>query len=322
MALKAIHRPLPRRHQVAGRVSFIIPCFNGERFIAEAIDSALRQTWPDVEVIVVDDGSSDGSADIMRSYAERIRVVRQENRGLPAARNSGIAACTGEFLCFLDADDLVSPEFAAVMAQSLVDSDATIAYCGWCNVGAADRSNEPHVPPDFEKDGKVDGLLAAATPWPVHAALIRASVVAEIGGFDEWLPTCEDYDFWLRAALTRKIIRVPKVMAVYRHHDQQMSTNRWRQAYYSWAIKSRFVEGHPEIFGHLNRAGVRKLVNGSLHRRGFEAFWRRDLASAQRIFRLLFWTGYWSARDLRYLLPALLPSFAFRRLVKRADQRF
>lgn len=304
-----------------GAVSIIIPCYNGERFIREAVDCALGQSWPNLEVIVVDDGSTDGSAAVLASYGDRIRVVRQENRGLPAARNSGIRASRGQFLCFLDADDYLTTEFAQRMARALQSSGAAIAYCGWQNIGAQGRSNKPHVPPDFEATGKLESFLRSASPWPVHAAMIRAEMLLASGGFDESLPTCEDYDFWLRTALTRRIVRVDAVMAFYRHHPYgQMSANRWRQARFTWLIKRRFVKEHPELVASLAPKRLRELIDGALHRRGFDAFWRRDLVSAQRIFRMLLRTGYWSPRDLKYLLPALLPEKAFQRLVGLSER--
>jgi len=304
----------PERRLV-GRVSLIIPCYNGERFVREAVDCALGQSWPSVEVVVVNDGSTDRTTEILREYDDRIRVVTQANRGLPAARNSGIRSSRGEFLCFLDADDYLSPQFAQAMAEALISSGAAVAYCGWQNIGARDRGNEPYVPPDYEATNKLECFLRS-TPWPVHAAMVRADVLRETGGFNEGLPTCEDYEFWLRIAVTRPIVRVTKVMAFYRHHGQgQMSADRWGQAYYAWLIKRDFIKRSPELMAGIPSHRLRELVDGTLYKRGLDAYWRRDLVAAHRIFRMLLRAGYWTAKDLKYLLPAVLPERAFKRLV-------
>lgn len=314
----------PRIHRsdrARGCVSIIIRCYNAEAFLRDALNSALRQTWSATEVIAVDDGSTDGTAEVLEEYRARIRIVRQENRGVSAAANSGLRASRGEYLCFLDADDYLSESFAQEMAQALIRCQATLAYCGWQNVGSRDRSNEPFLPPDYDAVGRAEAFLRSASPWPIHAAMFRADVLSETGGFDEALPTCEDYDFWLRIAATRPIVRVDKVMAYYRHHGQgQITANRWRQAYFVWLVKRRFIERFPEVVGAIPAKRLRELIDGALHRRGFDAFWRRDLVAAQRIFRMLLRIGFWSPKDLKYLLPALLPEKAFRRLVAAADR--
>jgi hypothetical protein len=116
-------------------------------------------------------------------------------------------------------------------------------------------------------------------------------------------------------------VRVEAVMAFYVHHPYgQMSANRWRQAHYAWLIKRRFVTENPEVVAPLGRKRLRKLINGALYHRGFDAFWRRDLVSAQRIFRLVLRLGFFRYRDLKYLLLALLPQGAFQRLVTALER--
>jgi hypothetical protein len=110
-------------------------------------------------------------------------------------------------------------------------------------------------------------------------------------------------------------------MAFYLHHgQQQMSANRWRQARYTWLIKRRFVERYPKLVAALPKRKLNELIDRALYQRGFDAFWRRDLLSAQKIFRMLLRTGVWAPRDLKYLLPSLLPSRAFQYLVTLADR--
>jgi glycosyltransferase involved in cell wall biosynthesis len=303
---------------VPGLISVVMPCYNASAYLASAVDSVLSQSYPDVELIVVDDGSTDGSQAILKGYGNRIVRVEQKNRGPGPARNRGISMAKGELIAFLDADDWWSAECLEQLHRSLIDSRAALAYCGWQNVGKPGKAGEPYIPPDYEAGSKADRFLRTAAPWPIHAALCRRTVLDEVGGgFDEQWATCMDYDLWLRIAVARPIVLVPEVMAFYRHHDSsQITSKQWRQARNVWRVKRHFVARHPELLSGLSKNRLRDLVDGGLLRRGYDAFWKRDLVSAQRIFRMVLRTGYWKMRDLRYLLPALLPEKWFQSLVQ------
>lgn len=303
-------------------VSVVMPCFNAAPFVREAVDSVLSQRHPNVELIVVDDGSTDASRDILRSYGKRLTLLEQSNRGPYPARNLGLGHVRGEFVAFLDADDWWAPDFIdRLCAPLLTAPDAALAYCGWRNVGLAGPRGEPYVPPDYEADSKTARFLRAAAPWPIHAALTRKSVLDEVGGFDTDLPTCMDYDLWLRIAMTRPIVRVPEVLAFYRHHDVgQITTAQWRQAENSWRVKRKFLREHPQFAAGLSADELRELIDGGLLRRGYDNYWQRDLVSARRIFRFALRVGAWRLTDLRYLLPALLPEALYLALIAQADR--
>ncbi len=176
------------------------------------------------------------------------------------------------------------------------------------------------MPPDYEQEGKLERFLRAAAPWPIHAALLRRSAWDEVGGFDTTLPTVMDYDLWLRVGAFRPVVRVEKVMAFYRHHQRgQITSQQWRQAQNSWLVKRRFLAANPAVAQQLGPDRVRDLVDGGLLKRGYDAYWRRDLATAQHIFRLALKTRAWSPADLKYLLPALLPPSVYARLMQARD---
>lgn len=307
-------------------VSVIMPCFNAAAYIEEAIGSVMRQTHVGVELIVVDDGSSDASPAIVERLAGqfpgRIRLATQSNAGPYPARNHGLRLARGDFVAFLDADDWWREDFVErLLAAVNADDAVALAYCGWQNVGLEGGRSEPYVPPDYEHDDKAARFLRAAAPWPIHAALVRRRVLDEVGGFDTDLPTCMDYDLWLRVAVSRPIRLVPEVMAFYRHHQSgQITSTQWRQARNTWFVKRKFVREHADLVGHLTRTELRQLIDGGLLKRGYDNFWRRDLESAQRIFRMSLVGGGWTAKDLKYLLPALLPRPLYRRLVSGRDR--
>jgi glycosyltransferase involved in cell wall biosynthesis len=307
-------------------VTVVMPCFNAERYLEEAVRSVMGQTLQGVELIVVDDGSTDRSPQIVavlqREFGQRIVAVAQANAGPYAARNRGLGQARGECVAFLDADDWWDADCLRKLHAALAaDPDAALAYCGWQNVGLPGGRGAPYVPPDYELEDKAARFLRAAAPWPIHAALVRRSVMQEAGGFDLDLPTCMDYDLWLRIGVARRIRLVPEVLAFYRHHQSgQITSTQWRQARNSWLVKRKFVRQHPQLVNHLPPAELRDLIDGSLLRRGYDNFWRRDLESAQRIFRMSLVKGGWRAKDLVYLLPSLLPPPLFRRLVSRRDR--
>jgi glycosyltransferase involved in cell wall biosynthesis len=300
-------------------VSVIMP------FVEEAVMSVLEQTYPEVELIVVDDGSTDRSPDIVKhlvtAYPDKLRLLHQDRQGPYVARNLGLAHASGEFLAFLDADDWWRKDFLQNMHCALMDNEnAVLSYCGWQNIGLKGGRGEPHVPPDYEKEGKAERFLRAASPWPIHAALVRRRAIDETGGYQTYLPTCMDYDFWLRIGMAHPIVLVPEVMSFYRHHDQgQIVSRQWRQAQNSWTVKKTFVNQRPDLVSQFNDDKLRSLIDGGLLHRGYDNYWRRDLVSARRIFRLVLRTGYWKLKDLRYLLPALLPERLYLALIRLAE---
>lgn len=308
---------------VPGRITVIMACYNAEAHVAQAVQSVVDQTFRDVELVVVDDGSTDRSGQILSEFRERIRVLSQANTGPYPARNNGLKHATGEFVAFLDADDWWGPTCLEKLYDGLrACPDAVLAYCGWQNVGLPNGRGEPHVPPDYEAIDKLDAFLRAAAPWPIHAALVRRAAIEAAGGFDTRWRTCMDYDLWLRIGAVQRIVRVPEVLAFYRFHtSSQITANQWRQAQNTWRVKKRFLAEHPEIARSIAPEKRKDLVDGSLLRRGYDLYWRRDLISAQKIFRLTLTTRGWRLKDLKHLVPALLPGAIYRTLVRRVDRR-
>jgi glycosyltransferase involved in cell wall biosynthesis len=298
-----------------------MPCYNAEAFVREAVDSVLAQRHPDTELVVVDDGSSDGSRALLSAYGPAIRLIEQDHGGAYRARNAGLAAATGEFVAFLDADDYWHPDCLAKLHGALVAAGADLAYCGWQNVGSGARGREPYVPPDYSAGDAVAAFLASC-PWPIHAALIRRAAVQGVGGFAERLVTAEDYDLWLRLlAHGARIVRVAEVLAFYRWHGTgQLSAVRWRQVRDARRVKRSFVAAHPALVRHLGRRRLRELIDGPVREAAYDAYWRRDLASARKLFRELLWAGGVRPRDLKYLLASQVPRPLLQPLLRLADR--
>jgi glycosyltransferase involved in cell wall biosynthesis len=199
-------------------VSIIIPAYNAAQTISDTLESVLAQTCPNWEAIVVNDGSSDATAEIAKGFAKRdvrIRVISQPNGGESAARNAGIALANHDWLLFLDADDWVSPAYLKKMTQELSsDHMLDAVHCGYSRV-ASDGTQvaEKYWPPA----GDMFATLARRATFPPHACVVRKSLVDDVGGFDTSLRTCPDWDLWQRIARTgARFGAVREVLAFYR----------------------------------------------------------------------------------------------------------
>lgn len=307
---------------MSANISVVIPCYNGSTFLCESIDSALSQTDVNAEVIVVNDGSTDDSLSIMRNYGSRIQIINQSNAGLPAARNAGIHAAHGDLFAFLDADDWWETDFLSKMSQALnAHPEAGIAYCGWENYGALGARGEPFIPPNYEPMPDRTEKLLSSPRWPVHAAMIRRDTLFEAGLFDPSLKSCEDFALWLRSAIPNPIVRVPEVLAYYRHHGNQMISNRARIALSHFEVQRAYLLQHPEIAAMFEHNAIHALTSGELLKRGYTCYWQRDLSAARKIFRAVMKQGYGTFKDWKYMLPALLPESWHQWLIKLRDRQ-
>jgi len=212
-------------------VSVVIPTYNYAGFVAHAVDSVLAQTYEPVEVIVVDDGSTDDTAAVLAPYGDRINVVRQENRGLPAARNAGIRRATGEWIAFLDADDIWAPAKLAeqvALFHRLPDSVGLVC-------SRASRVSDDGVVDDRESGYQASGLFPEdfrdeLRVWNIvegsaSSALVRKVCFDRVGLFDETLRSSEDWDMWLRIARHYDFAMVNKSLVRLRVHPTSMSKN-------------------------------------------------------------------------------------------------
>ncbi len=204
-------------------VSVILPTYNRRGFLQQAVDSVLTQTCPANEVIVVDDGSTDGTADLLATYGNRLKVIRQPNRGVSAARNAGIRHAQGEFIALLDSDDYWLPEkLAAQLAFFNTHPDAVI-----CQTEETWIRNGRRVNPK-KRHQKFSGMIFEKT-LPLclispSAVMIRSALFDEVGLFDESLPACEDYDLWLRISWKYPVYLIETPLIVKRGgHDDQLS---------------------------------------------------------------------------------------------------
>lgn len=235
MALEKINQPETAATCLTDNplVSVIIPSYNSRRWVGQAIDSLLIQTYPNIEVIVVDDGSIDDTANFLKeNYTGKIRYFYQSNGGVSRARNLGIQKSKGELISFLDADDWLLPEKIAHQVSFLQQHfEYQIAYCDfWC---AYDNEGRLELPTGGRLIEGVSGQmlpqLLARTVIAPHAAMLRRECLEIAGGFKEDLMYAEDWEFWLRlAGLGLSFGFLPQREVVYRLRRGSRSTNNYQ----------------------------------------------------------------------------------------------
>lgn len=211
-------------------ITVVIPVWNGEQTIERTLASALAQTFTNLEVLVINDGSTDSTAERVGRFNDpRVRLHNFTNAGLAASRNRGIRLARGEFIAFLDADDLWLPRKLERQLEALRARPAAALAYGFSDcVDADDRyighgSHIEHSGTVYEKLLLANFLDNGSTP------LVRASALATSGIFDESLPAAEDWDLWLRLAWHFEVVCVPEPLTLYRVHGQSMSANLPRQ---------------------------------------------------------------------------------------------
>lgn len=221
---------MPRDLSTIPRVSVVIPTYNYARYIPEAIDSVLAQSFEELEVIVVDDGSTDKTAEILRAFSGQIRTICQEHRGLSAARNTGIRAARGLYVAFLDSDDLWLPEKVSLQVARLdAEPDVGLVYCETLLFDdSAPAKLTPHSDWASHPSGRILPWLVRQNVVPSPTPLVRRELFERVGLFDETLSACEDWDMWIRIGRVCEIAYVNQVLAKYRRHQENMSRDSER----------------------------------------------------------------------------------------------
>lgn len=199
-------------------VSVIIPMYNVAKTVEATLKSLLAQTHSDWEAILVDDGSTDSTLAVAEEYVKadaRFRIVRQENAGVCAARNTGINLARYDWLLFLDADDWIVPEHLKLMTQELeVDINLDAVYCGWAFITPDGYEVFRDIP---DQTGDLFAIHAEGCPYAIHAFIVSRRVVEAVGGFDPDLIVCEDWDLWQRISrIGARFKAINKMLAPYR----------------------------------------------------------------------------------------------------------
>ncbi|MEP3560944.1 MAG: glycosyltransferase family 2 protein [Marinobacter sp.] len=227
-------------------VSVVIATYNTDQYLPDAVASVLAQSWNNLEVVVVDDGSEDDTPARMALFDndERVRYIRTENRGQPKAKNLGLKEAQGDFIAFCDADDLWAKNKLEVQMPKFSDPRVGVVYS---EVSYIDQNSTPIAkePPYTRYSGKVTDALVISNFIPFGTSVIRRKCLEQNGGFDEELPMGIDWDLWLRYSVDWEFIYCPEVTYVYRIWPGQMSKNYRGRYDNAFRILRKFINANP-----------------------------------------------------------------------------
>ena len=269
-------------------VSVIIPCYNAEKTIRETIESVLAQTYQDFEIIVVDDGSTDGSQGIIQSFEDKVRYIYQENKGQASARNTAIRASDGTYLAFLDADDLWMPDKLEKQITIMQQEDIHWCYCD-CDyfldesgktIGVYSRLVHPPKTGWVVESLLMGNFIASPTP------IVSRSIFEKAGYFNECkdVKFGEDWDEWIRIAFKSEICYVNEPLTKYRIHNTNYTRNSDLQQVYQsheFIISEIYLHNAEQIKLSKNivLANLAYLISKS-------AFLRRQYELARQLIQL------------------------------------
>jgi glycosyltransferase involved in cell wall biosynthesis len=274
-------------------VSVVIPTYNRAATIGASLESVFRQDYPNLEIIVVDDGSKDDTGRVMEPYvAKGVRYLRQENRGAPAARNAGVERASGELIAFLDSDDAWEPNKISAQVRCLRESfpETALVYTGMKKVdqnGALLGYKTPSKRGSIYIDLLKDNVVGSTS-----TALVKASVVREVGGFDTALRSRQDLDLWLRIAKKYSIDYVADPLVIYSVHTDRISSNMDSKIQGSERVLDKYFD---DIRKHPSILSEHYYLLGWLYRK------KGDRATARSYFRKAATAAFNAKAAVRYL---------------------
>jgi glycosyltransferase involved in cell wall biosynthesis len=252
--------------------SVAVPAYNHARYIGACLESVRSQSYPELELMVVDDGSSDGTGEVVQRFIQehgsrfrRVELIRQDNRGVSAASNRAIAACRGEWVHLLGSDDLLYPHKVEAQWRAIQDwgDERLVLVYADADLVDEDGTAIPKIAgarPPAGPDPQAYLSLVLGNPIPNPTVALHRERFVSMGGFDE-SRQLEDWDCWLRLATRYALARVPERLAAYRRHGANASLRQAMMLQESWIILGRFFERHGELIPPaLARASFRRRL--------------------------------------------------------------
>lgn len=301
-------------------VSVVIPTYNAATFVREAIQSALDQTYQDLEIIVIDDGSSDKTESVVGSFGEAVRYVKQENQGAGAARNRGIAMARGRYVAFLDADDLWLPQKLAEQVPLLdADPELGLVHSDWAVVSEKGPKEPSYLSRLPTASGYIFDELAQCGFILTSCTVVRRSCLENIDWFDETLSIAQDYDLWLRICYRWKTALVDKPLVTKRNRDGNLSSDFTKTAVEKIALFKKTLHDFSDMTPHRQRLLRRQLAQNYWDV-GYHYFDRLMLKEARRNFVSSIGYDWRNGKAYGHLAASCLPVPILRvvRTAKRA----
>ncbi|WP_018175558.1 glycosyltransferase [Thioalkalivibrio sp. AKL8] len=311
-------------------VSVIMPAYNTAAYIAESVDSVLDQDYPGIELIVVDDGSTDGTLDILRGYGDRLTLLTQQNQGAAVARNAGVARAGGDYIAFIDSDDVWLPGKVAAQVDYMDRHPGIgMTFTAWAT-WKPDPSGT-FLKPDAAKgaypmtpDGKslvdrgsgwlYNRLLFGSLPHTI-TVMMRRDLVERVGQFDPDLKRGQDYDYWLRASRLTEIHQLNLVTALYRLHGEGCIT-KYPDTNYEFEVVRKALGRWGRVGPggeQTSRGAIRRRLAETCFSFGYHHYWEGDPRLAARSFLQSTLRDPWSVSTWAYLVLSAGKSVAGRR---------
>ncbi|WP_304062830.1 glycosyltransferase family 2 protein [Pedobacter glucosidilyticus] len=259
-------------------VSICMPAYNAERYILETIDSILKQTYTHFELIIVNDGSKDNTLSLLRQIEDdRIKIVDSENKGQCAAANLAFAHSTGDYIKFIDADDLISPDFLALQIEKITGNDTQIASAEWGRFYGDDLSTFKLNPEPVWKDMKpidwlVDSFWNGPNMMQCALWLIPRKILEKSGLWDKRLSLINDFDFFIRVLLAADEIKFTKGAVLYYRSgiNNSLSRQKSREAYESAFLSTKL--GIENLLNFENSKRIRKISADNMQMWAYEFY--------------------------------------------------
>lgn len=260
-------------------VSVVIPCYNAAPFLRETLESALNQTQPPLEVIVVDDGSTDDSASIAEAFGDPVRVIRQPNQGESVARNRGMEEALGEWIAFLDADDVWHRDKTAIQLEAVKNRDSVCVHSWFEWTG--ERSGSPNIPPQLLEEEYSVAALIRNPLVHVSSALVRRNAAPR---FPDWTQRAEDMIFFATLCERGSFVFCPEALLKYRKHESNQS-GETKHLMAHFASRERWVRQYATLLSDEQRDELcEQLLDDLLAQMRLAKFSRR-------------WGEYWALRE-------------------------
>jgi glycosyltransferase involved in cell wall biosynthesis len=273
----------------APSVSVVIATYNRARFLPETIGSVLNQSCRDFELIVVDDGSTDDTPELLRSYGERLRVLRQENRGPSAARNLGVRHARGRWIAIQDSDDLCLPDQLEVLLNFAQQPHLGMVFANGAYLGGPEHHRDTIIPRVKSRRLARNGVrlvdLFEKSIVRLQAALISRDAFLEIGGLDEDFRICMDLDFSFRLFMRYPVAYLDRAVFLYRRHSGNIGQDQERRLLENIRIIEKLVREFPQAKGMLGSGRIARRTAYRYYRLAKGRWKKGDRAGAAEAIR-------------------------------------
>lgn len=300
------------------KISVVIPSYNCAAFLPQTIESVLGQTYSDLEIIMIDDGSTDATADVVKPYLPHIRYIRQQNKGLPGARNTGINAAQGEFIALLDADDAWVPTKLEQQMPRFADAEVGIVYSDF-SVRYSDGRFKPSylVERPLASEGLVlERYIQSRFLFP-STMILRRACFEEFGGFDEEMLAAEDIELFARICSRWKVALVNEPLMIRYEGTHNITSNQDKMSRYTILALQKVLDKQPEL-SRSDREVIYRELGRQHWWRGYAALDEGSLVQARQSFAKAIRCDSSNFRSAAPLMAAsFLPGPAFRFLRDR-----